>query len=508
MNLIHKTTNLLVTGLITAALVVVPTVTSANSTVSQASAKAVQSIEQKYKAKGTAAIDDWTLIALSLMGEDVQTQKWGGSIHWQKELRARLHTLDLRKTTDYARFATAIAASGEDPAQFGETNLIQRIKDVQLANGKFADSLDGNGQSLINAHVWSIIALYVSGEQIPRAKQAKAWLVSKQLPDGGFQFATDAKKGGVDMTAMTLLAFRALGMSKEEQPVKKALAFLRKEQKENGGYNEGGVANVESVANVISALIAWGEKPEAWKKSGGNTVDNLLSFQKPDGSFGHTKTGPANQIATAQAMLGLSDLKRGGTYLFSMREKSGNRKVNRLYDLEHSHWAYKEIAYLVKNGFMQGVSSSRMNPDAAVTRAQFASLLLRAIGEMPVAHPQGMFHDVSSNNWAAPYVEKAAALGLMQGSNRQFRPNQGITHEEMAVIASRLAAKYGWQKTYTAGQAVSVEMAKVSGWAQAGVKDLQKKKLLGTTASKSFIPKAGVTRAEAAALLYRLLMIR
>ncbi|MGO0061460.1 S-layer homology domain-containing protein [Brevibacillus fluminis] len=495
-------------GVMAALLAWMPLAEAASSKVEQAAAKAVQAVAHAYKNKGTAAIDDWTLIALSLLGEDVQTSEWGGSIRWQTELHNRLESLDLRKTTDYARFAMAVSASGEDPSQFGGVNLIARLQHVQLANGKFADSMDGTGQSLINAHVWSIIALYAAGEQIPRAKQAKAWLVSKQLPDGGFQFATEGKTGGIDMTAMTLIAFKALGMSKEEQPVKKALAFLRTQQKDGGGYADGGVANVESVATVISALIAWGENPESWKKGTGSTVDNLLSYQKADGTFSHTKGGPSNQIATAQAMLGISDVKRGGPYVIKLRESAGQRKVAHLYDLDRSHWAFGEISYLVKNGYLQGVTATRMSPDQQVTRAQFAVLLLRAIGEGPVAQPQGKFADVPQSGWAAPYVEKAAALGLMQGSGSLFRPDQGITQEEMASIAARIATKYKWTKTYSGAGTVPVDWARVSSWAVQDVKVLQKQKLLGATASRQFVPKAAVTRAEAAALLYRLLAVR
>ncbi len=492
---------------LTIASLLVSTALAADTRVTQSAQKAISSIESKYQAKGLAAIDDWTLTALSLLGEDATAGKWGGADKWNAELKARLASLDLQKTTDFARFVTAIAAYGEDPQHFAGTNLIDRLKKAQLTNGKFADAMNGEGQSLINAHVWSIIALHAAGEQIPREKLAKAWLVAKQLPDGGFQFATDAKTGGVDMTAMSLLAFRALGMDKTEEPVKKALAFLQKQQRDGGGFQEGGVVNAESVANVISALIAWGEKPEAWQKGNGSTIDSLLAFQKQDGSFSHTQSGYSNQIATAQAMLGLADLKRGSSYVTWLHEQSGAKKYARLRDIPRGYWAETELAYLVKHGYMQGVTTDAMQPNSRVTRAQFAALLLRVIGEEPSARAQGTFADVLVSDWTAPIVEKAAALGLMQGSQGKFNPQQGITHEEMATIVSRVAKQYGWQKTYP-GAAVSISPNTVSTWAQAGVKDLQARKLLGGTADGKFSPKAAVNRAEAAVMLYRLLMTK
>jgi hypothetical protein len=484
-----------------------PAVAADQQTIQQAATRTVQYIQGKYQVKGAAAIDDWTIIGLALQGESIGFGRWGTKREWQAELERRQRSLDPRKTTDFARFIMTILAAGEDPARFGGSSMTERLKKAQLANGKFADSMDGRGQELVNAHVWSIIALYAAGEPIPRAGLAKSWLLSKQLPDGGFQFYTGAKQSGVDMTAMSLLAMRALGMKKEELPVKRALAFLRNAQTAGGGYAEGGVSNSESAANVISSLIAWGEQPNAWKKGTSSVVDQLLAFQKADGSFAHTRTGAGNQIATSQALLALSDLKRGASYLSTLREKAGARKLSLLRDVNVNHWAYKEISFLVKNGYMQGVTSEEMKPSAPVTRAQFAALLLRAVGEVPNARVQGMFRDVPASDWSALTVEKAAALGLMQGSRGLFRPHQGITHEEMAVISSRVAQRYGWKKSFPASR-VEVPWSMVSSWATSSVRDLQSRGLLGGTESRRFAPKAGVTRAEAAVLLYRLLATR
>ncbi len=493
---------LLLLGMITA-----PVSGMGSADVNPSVAKTVAYTYSQYKAKGLSAIDDWTVVGLALSGERLASSKWGGRAGWEAELKARAKHLDPRKTTDYARFVLAVVAAGFDPNNFAGMNFVSTLKKAQLANGKFADSINGQGQSLINAHVWSIIALYAAGEQIPKAKLAKFWLISKQLPDGGFNFMTGMKESGVDLTAMSLLAFRALGMSKNDQPVAKALSYLKHVQAEDGGYVEGGVSNVESDANVISALIAYQIDPFAWRKGSRSVADHLAGFQKGDGSFSHTKNGLSNKIATAQALLGLSDLKRKGSYLMLLRQQAGNNKLANLQDLSGSYWAYKEISFLVQNGFLQGVTSSYMQPDSEVTRAQFAALLLRAIGEEPLLKAQGKFRDVTVADWTAPIVEKAAQLGLMQGSRGYFYPHKPITHEEMAVIVSRVCAKYGWTKSL-AGKETYVDYKRIHSWAQGSVKDLQKRKLLGGTASKQFVAGAKVTRAEAAVMLYRLLLVR
>ncbi len=483
-----------------------PTAAAGGTDPGESTARAIAALNQQYQAKKAAALDDWTLIGLALSGESLRSAKWGNT-DWQSELATRLGKLDERKTTDYARFTLTLLAMGLDPSQFGGVNLIQKLKQAQLPNGKFADSIDGQGQSLINAHDWSIIALYAAGEQVPKAKLATSWLKARQLPDGGFQYATDGKEGGVDMTAMSLLAMKALGLEKTDESVAKAFAFLRQAQTASGGFAEGGVDNAESAANVICALIAWGEDPRTWGAAQVPLVDHLLSFQKADGMFSHTRGGSGNRIATAQSLLALADLSSGSSYLTRLREAAGVRKLARLHDLSPAYWAYPEFSYLVKNGYLQGVSADSMQPEAPVTRAQFAALLLRAIGEEPNARAQGVFADVPARDWSAPVAEKAAALRLMQGSGKQFRPNDRITQEEAATIAFRVAQRYGWTKTYAA-EGVDVAWDTVSTWAKDGVKDLQARHLLGGTADKTFRPKAAMTRAEAAVLLYRLLQTR
>ncbi|WP_176560186.1 S-layer homology domain-containing protein [Brevibacillus dissolubilis] len=486
-------------------LIISPAAASAPQA-TQAASKTVTYLSGQYKTKGVTAIDDWSVIGLAAVSEKINSAKWGGTV-WESELIKRAKALDPHKTTDFARFIVTVVAAGYDPTNLGGQNLIDRLKRAQLTNGKFADSIDGQGQGLVNAHIWSIIACYVAGEQIPRATLAKAWLVSKQLKDGGYQFDTTGKTGGIDMTAMALLAFKALNMSKSDPAVSKALAFLKQKQATDGGFREGGTGNTESVANVISACIAWGENPQAWVKGNSDLLDNLLTFQKTDGSFSHTKGGGGNRIATAQALIGLADIKRGTSYVPWLREQSGTSKVVRLSDLSRSYWAYPEISYLVKNGYITGMTPREMKPDAQVTRAQFAALLLRAIGEMPNTKGKGTFRDVPASHWAAGTVEKAAALGLMQGSASQFRPNSPITHEEMATISSRVAKKYGWKKGFSAAS-VTVTWSQVSPWAKTGVQDLQTRRLLGGTANKKFSPKANVSRAEASVMLYRLLATR
>ncbi|QMV41491.1 hypothetical protein FPL14_10010 [Cohnella cholangitidis] len=62
------------------------------------------------------------------------------------------------------------------------------------------------------------------------------------------------------------------------------------------------------------------------------------------------------------------------------------------------HWAANEISEMNSRLIVQGVDGGRFDPDAEVTRAEFAALLARALG-LPEGGGQASFLDVGRSNW-------------------------------------------------------------------------------------------------------------
>ncbi|MEX2653942.1 MAG: S-layer homology domain-containing protein [Acidimicrobiia bacterium] len=83
-------------------------------------------------------------------------------------------------------------------------------------------------------------------------------------------------------------------------------------------------------------------------------------------------------------------------------------------------------------------TTDRYCPGLAVSRAEMAAFLLRAIGDTTSASVTGTFTDVAPTAWYAPFVDRLAELGISVGyGDGTFRPNSGVTRAEMAVFLTR-----------------------------------------------------------------------
>jgi len=113
------------------------------------------------------------------------------------------------------------------------------------------------------------------------------------------------------------------------------------------------------------------------------------------------------------------------------------------YDDTVGHWAAQEVQVLSARNLVQGVGDGLFEPDRSVTRAEMAKMLVLMMMQDPdndIAFevPQTpTFVDVAAGTWYYPYVETAAAHGVVKGENGLFRPNDPVTRQEMAAMVVR-----------------------------------------------------------------------
>jgi hypothetical protein len=115
--------------------------------------------------------------------------------------------------------------------------------------------------------------------------------------------------------------------------------------------------------------------------------------------------------------------------------------VPRFQDIYSDHWAAYQIGAVQEMGLMTG-DRGYFRPNAPLTRAQFAKVLVHAYGLSSPKSGSGagrvIFPDVRPGDWYAPYAEIMAGLGLMRGNEEgKFLPNRPITRAEVAVILHR-----------------------------------------------------------------------
>ncbi|GBF76711.1 hypothetical protein PA598K_05197 [Paenibacillus sp. 598K] len=194
-------------------------------------------------------------------------------------------------------------------------------------------------------------------------------------------------------------------------------------------------------------------------------------------------------------------------------------------DLE-GHWGQVEIEQMASKLIVQGVAPDRFAPGAAVTRAEFAVLLVRALGlsaaaespptsdrpsgEDAASSPSGQvagYRDVGATAWYADAVRAAVEAGLVSGfEDGTFRPAQTITREQMAVLLMRALAYTGATvKADNAALERFGDAADVAAWAREAVAAALGHGLMQGVTETAIGPQSPATRAESVVMLYRLL---
>lgn len=123
------------------------------------------------------------------------------------------------------------------------------------------------------------------------------------------------------------------------------------------------------------------------------------------------------------------------------RQFKESRRVLRLIqftDVGESFWARKPIENTGTVGLVQGYPDGKFKPEKSLTRAEMATLLVRAEGMKLPYKPRQVFKDVKTTHWAANYIEMAVRMGLVKGyPDGKFRPNNKINKAEAVAVLVR-----------------------------------------------------------------------
>ena len=97
-------------------------------------------------------------------------------------------------------------------------------------------------------------------------------------------------------------------------------------------------------------------------------------------------------------------------------------------------WSHEGLDYCIAAGLISGTSEVTVSPDMLATRAQIVQLLWAAAGSPETAGTLP-FTDVSADAWFYPAVRWAYRTGLVSGtSETTFDPEAPITRQDFALI--------------------------------------------------------------------------
>lgn len=175
-------------------------------------------------------------------------------------------------------------------------------------------------------------------------------------------------------------------------------------------------------------------------------------------------------------------------------------------DVTADNWCYKAATFIAARGITTGVGGGLFAPDAAITRGEFITMLLRAYAIAPDTASSDNFSD-AGNTYYTNYLAAAKRLGIAKGSGGNlFAPDSSISRQDMFTLLYRALDVLGAlpEAAGTADFSAYTDSDAVADYARDAFKSLIAGNVV-TGSGGQLRPAGTATRAEMATILYRLL---
>ena len=239
------------------------------------------------------------------------------------------------------------------------------------------------------------------------------------------------------------------------------------------------------------------EAIEGYKEPSGGDLSNNGDTESSDGLIGSSPAGGIVGGSGGSGGGGSSPGKQNSTD--GDTQESGTSAFT---DVSSAHWAYGDIAYLVQKEIISGMGDGSFAPDSSITRAEYVKILASAFPMEKLAD-EIQFGDVNKTDWYYEYIAKASKAGIVTGDGTGFKPNASITRQDAAVMLYRVLNHLG--VNMEEAENAATDSGDVSTYALKAVNSLYGAGILSGMADGRFMPKTNITRAQAAAIVARVL---
>lgn len=249
------------------------------------------------------------------------------------------------------------------------------------------------------------------------------------------QWSKNGGSGGSGTTTYCTLHYESNGGTRyrDERYTKNTVVKLNKFPTREGYVFAGWYADEELTEPATSVKMTKNETVYAlWRPA---TVPDLLNGSDhfayvvgyPDGTV-----RPMNNISRAQV----------ATIFFRLLQPQVRAEnlttENTFTDVNEGMWCNTAVSTMAKLGIVLGRTPERFDPDAAITRAEFAVICAR----FDTSRTGGSNFTDIENHWAEAGIERAVSLGWIRGyTDGTFRPNQPITRAEAMTMINRMLCR-------------------------------------------------------------------
>jgi hypothetical protein len=174
------------------------------------------------------------------------------------------------------------------------------------------------------------------------------------------------------------------------------------------------------------------------------------------------------------------------------------------------HWAKQAVDDMGSRLVISGVGDDMFEPDRDITRAEFAAIIVRALGLQP-GTGHGPFADVKASDWYCAGVKTASEYKIISGyGNGMFGPMDKITREQAMAMVSRAMSITGLKVGFSAGEAENLlsgfgDAEQAADYARNGIAACVKTGIVSGRNGNQIAPKDNITRAEVASIVRNLL---
>lgn len=236
----------------------------------------------------------------------------------------------------------------------------------------------------------------------------------------------------------------------------------------------------------------------------------LLKQLLLDDSSTWTKTRVSEAFGTwikdgnGNVLEGLKKRRASETELF-MKPVDGSNATG-FSDVKPGAWYYDYVMTAKELGIMQGHTDGTFGPDDTLTRAQLVQVLANYEGVDLSGYTTSSFSDVKEGTWYNRALAWAEKNGYVNGyPDGSFRPDEAVTREQFCTVVSRYLASKG--ASYPTKSVSFTDEDSIGEFAKEHVAYCASIGLVNGMEDGSFAPQAGTKRAEAAAIMVRLVQL-
>ena len=233
-----------------------------------------------------------------------------------------------------------------------------------------------------------------------------------------------------------------------------------------------------------------------------NGIPIIRDEMRMDGNCAPIQMETQNSLEAVKKTLVPYDLNKSGSMTGAAADMY-NYNNSSFPDVPSGYWASCDITKLAMNDVVVGYPDRMFKPSKNISRAEFATILIKGFNKENCADTTHAFRDVPSSHWANSMIGQAVHENLLKGyPNGLFKPSNPVTRAEvMCAIAKALPCEIDQCK---ANEILSkyCDGKTVPAWAQVPIAKALDQGILNNTPNPNLIaPFKDATRADVASMM-------